>query len=117
MLRDHFKIKTQLYFNDLLFAIVILISLHSGSLPAQTSTLKNSILTSKTIISLDGDWLTEKDPQDIGKSQKWRNSPASGAKKIKVSWIIQDVFPSFHGVVWYWRDFVAPKNKMSLLMG
>ena len=33
-----------------------------------------------------------------------------GAKPIKVPWILQDVFPAYHGVVWYWRDFPAPKN-------
>lgn len=70
MQRNHFKIKTQLYFNDLLFAIVMLIPLHSGRLPAQVSTMKTSILTSKSIISLDGEWLIEKDPLNIG---KWLN--------------------------------------------
>jgi hypothetical protein len=28
----------------------------------------------------------------------------------KVPWIIQDAFPGYHGVAWYWRDFVAPTN-------
>jgi hypothetical protein len=65
MQRNHFKIKTQLYFNDLLFAIVMLISLHSGRLPAQVSTMKTSILTSKSIISLDGEKLKLKKKKSI----------------------------------------------------
>jgi hypothetical protein len=27
-----------------------------------------------------------------------------------VPWIIQDPFPGYHGVAWYWRDFPAPVN-------
>ena len=37
-------------------------------------------------------------------------NPVPGAKKIKVPWILQDVFPAYHGVVWYWHDFLSPKN-------
>ena len=96
--------------NGLLFVIVLLFSFHPGRLPAQASTIKTSTLTSKSIISLDGEWLIEKDPLNIGKSQKWWDTPASGAKKIKVPWILQDVFPAYHGVVWYWQNFVAPRN-------
>ena len=25
-------------------------------------------------------------------------------------WIIQEAFPAYHGVVWYWHDFDAPTN-------
>ena len=25
-------------------------------------------------------------------------------------WIIQDAFPGYHGVAWYWRDFTPPVN-------
>lgn len=32
------------------------------------------------------------------------------AKRTKVPWIIQDAFPGYHGVAWYWREFVAPAN-------
>jgi hypothetical protein len=28
----------------------------------------------------------------------------------KVPWIIQDAFPGYHGVAWYWRQFDAPTN-------
>ncbi len=94
----------------LLFVIVLLFSMNSGRLSAQASTIKNSTLTAKSIISLDGEWLIEKDPLNIGKSQKWWETPVSGAKRIKVPWILQDVFPAYHGVAWYWQNFVAPAN-------
>ena len=25
-------------------------------------------------------------------------------------WVIQDIFPDYHGVVWYWHDFTTPTN-------
>jgi len=27
-----------------------------------------------------------------------------------VPWIIQDAFPGYHGVAWYWKEFEAPAN-------
>ena len=36
--------------------------------------------------------------------------PRPEAKRTKVPWIIQDAFPGYHGVAWYWRDFAAPAN-------
>ena len=39
------------------------------------------------------------------------SQPRAGAKKTKVPWIIQDAFPGYHGVAWYWRDFAAPANQ------
>ena len=38
------------------------------------------------------------------------SGPRTGAKTTPVPWIIQEVFPGYHGVAWYWRDFVAPAN-------
>ena len=36
--------------------------------------------------------------------------PVAEAKETEVPWIIQDAFPGYHGVAWYWRDFQAPAN-------
>ena len=33
-----------------------------------------------------------------------------GARPAKVPWVIQDAFPEYHGVAWYWREFQAPEN-------
>jgi len=29
---------------------------------------------------------------------------------VKVPWVIQDPFPDYHGVAWYWREFGVPVN-------
>jgi len=63
------------------------------------------------VISLDGDeWLLAPDPKNLGRQDRWFLSPRPDAKKTKVPWIIQDAFPGYHGVAWYWRDFTAPAS-------
>jgi len=63
------------------------------------------------VSSLDGgDWLLATDPANVGQQQKWSEAPRREAKPTAVPWIIQDAFPGYHGVAWYWRDFAAPAN-------
>ena len=62
------------------------------------------------IHSLDGQWMLGTDPQNMGRDQQWWKEPPPDAKKTKVPWIIQDAFPGYHGVAWYWREFEAPDN-------
>jgi hypothetical protein len=63
------------------------------------------------VLSLDGEgWLLATDPENVGRDQKWCDAPRPDAVPTRVPWIIQDPFPGYHGVAWYWRDFVAPKN-------
>ena len=67
--------------------------------------------TPSSTISLSGDdWLLAPDPKNEGRDQSWFNAPRPDAKKTKVPWIIQDAFPGYHGVAWYWLDFTAPAN-------
>ncbi|MCX6911413.1 MAG: glycoside hydrolase family 2, partial [Verrucomicrobia bacterium] len=68
---------------------------------------------SPPVVSLDGDWLLATDPQNEGRSQQWWQRPRADAKQTKVPWIIQDAFPGYHGVAWYWREFTPPKNPHS----
>ncbi len=67
-------------------------------------------LTSR-VISLDGDmWRLATDPQNEGREHDWYRAARPEAKPAKVPWIIQDIFPGYHGVAWYWRTFDAPPN-------
>ncbi|MCX6996435.1 MAG: glycoside hydrolase family 2 [Kiritimatiellaeota bacterium] len=64
-----------------------------------------------SMLTLDGDaWRLATDPKNEGREQKWPGVPVPGAKPTKVPWIIQDAFPGYHGVAWYWREFEAPTN-------
>jgi hypothetical protein len=61
-----------------------------------------------TTVSLDGQWLLATDPQNAGRDGRWWTAPRPEAKQTKVPWIIQDAFPGYHGVAWYWKEFEAP---------
>ncbi|MBN2580641.1 MAG: hypothetical protein JXB10_16770 [Pirellulales bacterium] len=73
-------------------------------LPAQDQPLINGST------SLDGAWSLATDPENMGCRQKWFSISLPGAKPTKVPSIIQEVFPAYHGVAWYARDFLAPVN-------
>jgi len=67
-----------------------------------------------SIVSLDGRWLLATDPQNAGKRERWWEQPVPEAKSTLVPWIIQDAFPGYHGMAWYWRDFVAHSIAVSI---
>ena len=55
---------------------------------------------------LDGGWLLATDGQNIGKQEGWYESgPTAGARPVTVPGLIQDRFPNYHGVAWYWHTF------------
>jgi hypothetical protein len=61
----------------------------------------------RRVISLDGTWQLATDPGNVGRQQQWFQAPRPEAKPAKVPGIIQETFPAYHGVAWYWHDFVA----------
>lgn len=69
-----------------------------------------SVASATQPLSLDGQWLLAVDPENVGQTQQWWTSPRPEAKLTKVPWIIQDAFPGYHGVAWYWKEFEAPAN-------
>lgn len=60
------------------------------------------------ITSLDGTWRLATDPANVGQGESWWQAPRPEAKETKVPWIIQDAFPGYHGVAWYWKSFALP---------
>ena len=65
------------------------------------------------VTSLNGEWLLAVDPQNVGREQRWfEKTPIDEAKRTAVPWILQDAFPGYHGVAWYWRDFTAPAKRL-----
>ena len=70
----------------------------------------SQVLSRSTTI-LDGDgWLLATDPHNVGRIQKWYYEPQAGAEPVTIPNIIQEVFPRYHGVVWYWKDVVVSAN-------
>src|SRR5579862_2201765 len=62
------------------------------------------------VVPLDGTWRTAIDKGNVGRTQKWFLSAQQDAKSTPVPSIIQEAFPGYHGVVWYWREFEAKSH-------
>ncbi|MDD4869019.1 MAG: glycoside hydrolase family 2 TIM barrel-domain containing protein [Kiritimatiellae bacterium] len=66
------------------------------------------LIPSQTV-TLDGpDWRIATDSDNKGRDQKWFEKPEDGAKMTRSPSIIQETFPGYHGVAWYWREFTPP---------
>jgi len=66
--------------------------------------------SSTLALPLDGEWSIATDASNVGREQKWFLAPRAEAKSTPVPSIIQEAFPAYHGVVWYWRTFEPPAN-------
>src|SRR3990172_253614 len=63
------------------------------------------------VVLLDSPWHIAPDPQNAGRNERWFGGPpVAGAKTIQLPSIIQEAFPGYHGVAWYWHEFVAPRH-------
>ena len=59
------------------------------------------------VVPLDGhDWRLAPDAKNVGVAEKWCEAPRPEAKQATVPGLIQDVFPGYAGVAWFWRDVV-----------
>jgi hypothetical protein len=54
---------------------------------------------------LDGPWRLAIDPGNCGRAERWFERPHAEARPAPVPGIIQQVFPDYHGVAWYWHTF------------
>jgi len=59
------------------------------------------------MISLDGQWQLATDPENQGRDQAWFKQPRAESVTACVPYPLQEYFPGYHGVVWYWRSFEA----------
>ncbi len=60
--------------------------------------------------TLSGMWKIATDPTNIGREERWFETTNEGAEDAQVPGIIQQVFPEYHGVVWYWKTFRLPRR-------
>ncbi|MBI5834690.1 MAG: glycoside hydrolase family 2 [Armatimonadetes bacterium] len=70
-----------------------------------TFALATAAIGADTVMSLDGTWQLALDPRNEGREQKWFEAPRPDAKPAPVPGIIQEVYPGYHGAVWYYREF------------
>ncbi|MEA1949944.1 MAG: glycoside hydrolase family 2 TIM barrel-domain containing protein, partial [Planctomycetota bacterium] len=75
---------------------------------------------SRHVVSLDGVWQLAIDPDNVGKKDNWfANGPPKTAKPTAVPGALEETFPDYDGVVWYWKTFrpsEPPKAKQRVLL-
>ena len=54
---------------------------------------------------LKSGWKLATDAKNIGKTEAWFEGVRGEAEEAPVPGIIQQVFPDYHGVAWYWTAF------------
>jgi hypothetical protein len=93
------------------FDLNSLLALGFPSSGLHAAPLELPAIKSAAVVSLDGPaWLLMPDAKNVGRDLKWWTKPAAGAKAARVPGILQEVFPTYHGVAWYWRDLMPPSN-------
>lgn len=65
-------------------------------------------MNSGRLISLDGTWRLAPDADNRGRRENWFNAIQPAAQAAPVPGIIQQVCPDYHGVAWFWREFIPP---------
>jgi len=58
-----------------------------------------------TVQMLSGTWKLAVDPANEGLKNRWFEGIRPEGKEAPVPGIIQQVFPGYHGVAWYWHSF------------
>ena len=102
----------------LALSVIFAVACHTGSTFAASGVVpegpSRQALFSSFVVPLDGDdWLLAVDPKNAGRNDGWFEAARPEAKRTKVPWIIQDTFPGYHGVAWYWRNFAVDKTPHS----
>ena len=54
---------------------------------------------------LSGEWKIAVDPRNQGRAEHWFEAIRPDAQPAPVPGIIQQVFPGYHGLAWYWHSF------------
>ena len=60
--------------------------------------------------TLVGPWKLASDPENTGRELGWFKDIVAEAQDALVPGIIQQVFPGYHGVAWYWNVFEVERN-------
>ena len=69
--------------------------------------------------NLEGEWRLATDPENRGREERWFAAVDADAKEAPVPGLIQQVFPAYHGVAWYWHAFkpaAAPQRGQRALL-
>ena len=54
---------------------------------------------------LNGTWKLATDPDNAGRGERWFDAIRPEAQDAPVPGVIQQIYPGYHGVAWYWHAF------------
>ncbi len=92
-----------------IFAALIVMTIESAAFAKTVKPPQPPV--SGNVISLDGEgWMLAIDPNNVGRDQQWWTGARPDSRPTKVPWVIEDIFPGYHGLVWYWKDFTPTVN-------
>jgi len=77
--------------------------------PREEPNMQNSVESAASRL-LAGTWLLATDPENKGREQRWFERAQAEAKEAPVPGVIQQVFPNYYGVAWYWHTFRAAQE-------
>ncbi len=62
------------------------------------------------MLTLTGPWWIARDPRNVGRDERWFDrGPGPDAVASSVPGLIQQPFPGYHGLAWYWTTFRLPE--------
>jgi len=74
----------------------------------------SSVNRGNNVQRLTGLWNLAPDPENRGREERWfEHGPVEMAQDAPVPGVIQQVFPDYHGVAWYWYKFSPAISKTS----
>ncbi len=59
---------------------------------------------------LDDEWILATDPANCGRDARWFAAARDQARAATVPGCIQQIFPDYHGVVWYWHHLLVART-------
>ena len=99
------RIQRQLYTVALTLVLSFqFVSFNASGVVKPEDFLKINSITTQT---LSGRWKLAVDSENKGRDEGWFNTIRSESRDAVVPGVIQQVFPGYHGVAWYWHSFVT----------
>jgi len=64
----------------------------------------------RAVESLDGTWSCATDPNNSGVAERWFRAVHDDSRPAQVPGSLQQVFPGYHGIAWYWCQMIPARN-------
>lgn len=103
-------------------AFTVVVPERVQALPSSSPTHPTGGTTDQSLARrLDGPWRVRADPDNQGRGAQWFEAIPKEAVPASVPGTMQQTFPGYHGVAWYWVEFegqpLVPNHRCRLWFG